>query len=306
MQYRELAKLKNTYIDVLPTLVDPITGRLHTSFNQTVTTTGRLSSSNPNLQNIPIKQEFGREIRSAFIAAPGFVLLAADYAQIELRIIASLAHDEKMIEAFHEGADIHRITAAEINGVRLDEVTLDMRRAAKEINFGILYGMGPQGLSQAAGISFSQAQDFIEKYFDAYPGIRAYLDETISLARSRGFVETMFGRRRYIPEIASSVFQVRNAAERMAVNMPVQGTEADIIKLAMIAVDRDVVRQHRDDIRLLLQVHDELVFEVRENRAREYAPHIREAMEGVATLKVPIGVDMKVGHNWNEMEQCKP
>ncbi len=301
VQYRELAKLKNTYIDVLPTLVDEKTGRLHTSFNQTIAATGRLSSSNPNLQNIPIKQEFGREIRRAFVAAPGYALLAVDYSQLELRIIASLANDEKMIQAFREGKDIHRATAAEMNGVSEGDVTPDMRRAAKEVNFGILYGMGPQGLSQAAGISFSQAQDFIEKYFDAYPAIREYLDSTIALARSQGYVETFFGRRRYIPEITSSVFQVRNLGERMAVNMPIQGTEADIIKLAMIEVDRATLQKNRDAIRLLLQVHDELVFEVRPEYLDEVVPHIRTAMEGVATFNVPLTVDMKTGPNWYDM-----
>lgn len=302
LQYRELSKLKNTYIDVLPTLIDPSSERVHTSFNQTITTTGRLSSSNPNLQNIPIRQEFGREIRRAFIAAPGYALLSADYTQIELRIVASLANDQKMIQAFREGADIHRSTAAEMNGVRPEDVTPEQRRAAKEINFGVLYGMGPQGLSQAAGIPFSQAQEFIERYFSAYPNISAYIDATIARGRSQGFVETLFGRRRYIPEITSSVFQVRNAAERMAVNMPVQGTGADIIKLAMIAVYNNIIQPHKEDIKLLLQVHDELVFEVRENCASEYAPCIREAMEGVAALRVPIFVDMKIGNNWREMK----
>lgn len=301
LRYRELAKLKNTYIDVLPTLVDGKTGRLHTSFNQTIAATGRLSSSNPNLQNIPIRQEFGREIRRAFVAAPGYALLAVDYSQLELRIVASLANDEKMIQAFREGKDIHRATAAEMNGVSEEDVTPDMRRAAKEVNFGVLYGMGPQGLSQAAGISFSQAQDFIEKYFMAYPAIREYLDSTIAFARSQGYVETFFGRRRYIPEITSSVFQVRNSGERMAVNMPVQGTEADIIKLAMIEVDKTVLQKNRDAIRLLLQVHDELVFEVRPEYLNEVVSHIRTAMEGVATFKVPLTVDMKTGPNWYDM-----
>ncbi|MDO8490130.1 MAG: DNA polymerase I [bacterium] len=301
VQYREYSKLLNTYIDVLPTLVRPATGRIHTSYNQTITTTGRLSSSNPNLQNIPIRQEIGRELRKGFIATPGCTLLSADYSQIELRIVASLAKDIKMIEAFKKGDDIHTITAALIQGVKPEEVTHEMRRAAKEVNFGILYGMGPQGLAASAGISFGEAQQFIDQYFVAYPGVRAYLDETIRIAREKGYVETLFGRRRYVPELQSSMPQVRNAAERAAVNMPIQGTEADIIKFAMIAVHKEI--QKIKNVHLLLQVHDELVFEVANDVVQDVATKIQKIMESVVTLEVPVIVDLKYGPNWGEMKK---
>lgn len=299
LAYRELGKLVNTYIDVLPTLISPVDGRIHTSFNQTIAATGRLSSSNPNLQNIPVKTALGRKMRSCFVAQAGCRLLAADYSQVELRIIASLAQDKAMIESFREGIDIHRATAARINGVTPEDVTSDQRRAAKEVNFGVLYGMGPGGLAKSTGLSFAQAAVFIDKYFAAYPAIREYMDQCIALARSCGYSETFFGRRRYLPDLESGMPQLRAAAERAAINMPVQGTAADIMKLAMIAVHNKI--SDRKDIRMILQVHDELVFEVEENAVKRYAQIIKEEMESVANLTVPLIVDVKAGISWEEM-----
>ena len=304
IEYRELSKLSNTYVDVLPNLINPETGRVHTTFNQTVAATGRLSSSNPNLQNIPIRQELGREIRRAFVAAPGKTLLSVDYSQVQLRIVAHLSGDEKLIAAFRDDVDIHAATAAEVNGVPLIDVTPQMRRAAKEVNFGILYGMGPQGLSASAGISFTEAQSFIEGYFAAYPKVREFLDGIIITARKTGYVETLFGRRRYVPELQSGVAQVRNATERAAVNMPIQGAEADIMKLAMIAVHETLHERYPTDppIRMILQVHDELLFEATPDSLTECAPLIKKTMEGVVAFSVPVLVDMKTGQNWGEMK----
>ncbi|NIW79957.1 MAG: DNA polymerase I, partial [Calditrichae bacterium] len=261
--HRELAKLKSTYIDALPKLVSKETGRVHTSFNQTVTATGRLSSSSPNLQNIPIRKELGREIRKAFVAEPGNELIAADYSQIELRIVAALAGDKKMIKAFEAGKDIHTATAAAIWNMPEEKVDKDMRRAAKAINFGVIYGQGPHGLAQSADITFMEAKDFIEKYFIAYKDVKEYLDRTKALAHKFGYVETIFGRRRYLPDIKSNIQQVRAAAERMAINMPVQGTAADIMKMAMIRVHQGLPKVCKA-AKMILQVHDELVFEVPE------------------------------------------
>ncbi|MFA6534529.1 MAG: DNA polymerase I, partial [Patescibacteria group bacterium] len=304
--HREIAKLQSTYTQALPELVNPATGRVHTSFNQTVTATGRLSSSNPNLQNIPIRTELGKEIRKAFVAESGCQILAADYSQIELRIVASLAKDQKMMEIFEAGLDIHAATAAEINGVPLAEVTSEMRRKAKAVNFGILYGMGAYGLSWRAGISREEAQEFISKYFDTFTGVKDYLEETIRLARQDGFVETLFGRVRYLSDINSGVAQVRNAAERMAVNAPIQGTAADLIKLAMIEVDRKISeRWSPADVRMVLQVHDELVFEVKEKLVEEVGQLVKETMENVYKLRVPVVVDVEVGENWGELEELK-
>ncbi|MBI4272764.1 DNA polymerase I [Candidatus Uhrbacteria bacterium] len=299
LAYRELTKLLNTYIDVLPDLVHPKTGRIHTNYNQTIAATGRLSSSNPNLQNIPIKTDLGRRIRSSVVAPDGYELVSFDYSQIELRIIASLAQDEKMIAAFHAGVDIHTATAAEVNGVTLQEVNSHMRRAAKEINFGILYGMGPHGLAASAGISFGEASQFIDQYFFAYPHIKEYIEKTIALARANGYSETIFGRRRYLPDLQSGMPQMRNAAERAAINMPVQGTAADIIKLAMIAVYKKIKNQK--DVRMILQVHDELVFEVTKGCTDTYVSLIKKEMESVASLTVPLVVDITHGPNWEEM-----
>jgi len=311
-EYRELAKLSSTYIDALPELVNSQTGRLHTSFNQSVTATGRLSSTEPNLQNIPVRTELGREIRQSFIAAVGFQLLSLDYSQIELRLAAHMSGDKKMIKAFASGADIHRATAAEINQVKLENVTAEMRQQAKATNFGILYGQGPHGLSQNADIPYARAKEFIDQYFKIYQGVKKFIDQTIKSAKERGYAETLFGRRRYLPEINSSVLQVRKAAERMAINTPLQGTAADIIKIAMIKISRILnelnSNEHESNnaqmapIRMLLQVHDELLFEVRTDLVKEVAKKIKRIMEEVIKLKVPIIVDAKSGDNWGEME----
>lgn len=303
-EYRELAKLESTYISALPELVNKKTGRLHSTFNQTVAATGRLSSSNPNLQNIPIRTELGREIRKAFVADEGYELLSLDYSQIELRLAAHMSGDPKMIKAFKENKDIHTATAAEINGIPLDKVTPEMRREAKAINFGILYGQGPHGLSKAADIPYGRAKEFIDEYFKVYKNIKEYVDETVAGAREKGYVETLFGRRRYLPEINSSVAMVKKGAERMAVNMPIQGTAADMIKAAMIDVFKFL--KHNNDARLLLQVHDELLFEVKESSVKEMAEKIKQIMEKVIKLKVPIIAEMKAGKNWGEMKKIKP
>ena len=299
--YRELKKLATTYIDALPELVNKKTGRLHTSFNQTITSTGRLSSTEPNLQNIPVRTELGREIRQAFIAAKGKKLLSFDYSQIELRLAAHMSGDRKMIKAFKDGADIHTATAAEINQVNPEVITKNMRREAKATNFGILYGQGPHGLAQTAGISYTRAKDFIDQYFLVHKDIKKFIDKTIKEAREKGYVETLFGRRRYLPEINSSVIQVKKAAERMAINAPLQGTAADLIKAAMIKI-HDLL-EGRNDVKILLQVHDELVFEIEEKEVKKIIPEIKAIMENVLKLKVPIVVEASLGDNWGQMEK---
>lgn len=311
-QYREVEKLRNTYIDVLPSLIDKKTGRIHTNFNQAVTTTGRLSSSDPNLQNIPIRTELGKKIRDAFVAERGYTLIAADYSQIELRIVASLAKDKKMIEIFKKGEDIHRATAAAINGVPLENVTKQMRYAAKEVNFGVLYGMGAYGLAWRAKIPQWQAKEFIDKYFDQFSGVKKYVDKTIAFAREEGYVETLFGRRRYIPELAAGSYQLRAAGERMAVNMPIQGTAADLMKMAMIRIYQNIqaykqknkkISQYKDtDVRMILQVHDEIVLEVKKGLEKEISNMVRKDMEDVATLNVPIEVHIDFGKRWGELK----
>ncbi|MFA5107794.1 MAG: DNA polymerase I [Patescibacteria group bacterium] len=301
IEYRELAKLQSTYIESLPELINPKTGRVHTSFNQTITTTGRLSSSNPNFQNIPIRTELGREIRKAFIAPPGSVIVSADYSQIELRIVASLANDKNMIESFQNGEDIHARTAAEIHGCDIDAVTKDMRRSAKAINFGIIYGMGTYGLARSTDLDLDEARDYIEAYFDHHEGIREYIEQTKALARKLGYVETLFGRRRYLPEIKSGMQQVRAAAERMAVNMPIQGTAADLMKLAMIEIAQKLPSLS-PKTKMILQVHDELVFEVPKTEVKKVSAHIHEVMEGIYKLRVPINVEVEAGPNWGELE----
>ena len=300
--FRELTKLQNTYIDVLPGLVNKKTNRIHTHFNQTVTATGRLSSSDPNLQNIPIRSELGREIRKAFIAEPGNILISADYSQIELRIVASLAQDKRMIEIFNKDEDIHKATAAAINNVPLDEVTKEMRYAAKEVNFGVLYGMGPYGLSWRAGISQAEAKDFIRKYFEAFSGVREYIDRTLEFTKKEGYCETLFGRRRYLPELNAGNFQLRAAAERMAINHPVQGTAADLMKMAMIKVSEEIKKLRNKEIKILLQVHDELVLEVKKESAEEVANLVKNIMEKVVTLRVPVKVGVSINRSWGEMK----
>jgi DNA polymerase-1 len=298
LEYRELYKLKSTYIDALPELADKKTKRIHANFNQTITSTGRLSSSNPNLQNIPARGELGREIRKAFIAEKGKILLAFDYSQIELRIIASLSGDEKMIAAFNSREDIHTRTASEVWGVPQSEVTKDMRRAAKAINFGVIYGIGPRSLAESAGISYNEAVDFISRYFSLYQGVKNYLEETKALAYSLGYSETLFGRRRYFPEIISPIPYLRAAAERMAINHPVQGTAADIIKIAMIKINEEL-----PDVKMILQVHDELVFEIKKTNFKKTAMQIKELMENAVKLKVPVEADAKIGENWGDMKK---
>ncbi len=303
-EYREVVKLSTTYIEALPKLVNSKTGRLHTSFNQTVTATGRLSSTEPNMQNIPIRTELGREIRKAFIADKAYKLLSLDYSQIELRLAADMSGDKKMVEAFLKGKDIHMATAAEINQVVLSEVTPEMRREAKAVNFGILYGQGPHGLSQGAEIPYARAKEFIDKYFAVYKGVKKFVDQTIEMARDKGYTETLFNRRRILPEINSSTVQVRKAAERMAINTPLQGTAADIIKVAMIRILEFMKKNYQpNEVKMLLQVHDELVFEVKENLVKKFAIEIKDIMENVIKLKVPLGVDASSGDNWGEMEK---
>lgn len=301
IDYRELSKLQSTYLEALPKMVKPKTGRVHTSFNQTITSTGRLSSSDPNFQNIPVRTEEGKKIRQAFIAEKGFKIVSADYSQIELRIVASLAVDEKMIESFQKGEDIHRRTAAEIYNIPLDEVTKDQRYEAKEVNFGILYGMGAWGLATRKNMSRERARAFIEKYFTVHQQIQEYLASTISQARDQGYVETLFGRRRYLPEINSSMPQVRAQAERMAVNMPVQGTAADLMKLAMIAIQKKLPGVSPKS-RMILQVHDELVFEVPTAEVQKMAEFIAKEMNSVYKLRVPIKTEVSAGENWGELE----
>ncbi len=295
LEYRELTKLKGTYLDPLPNLVNARTGRLHTTFAQTVAATGRLSSLNPNLQNIPIRSEQGREIRKGFIADAGFCLISADYSQIELRLLAHIADDVLMQEAFNSGADIHKRTASQVLGVMEDLVTPTQRRAAKTVNFGVLYGMSAHRLSNDLGIPFAEATGFIERYFGTYPKIREYIDRTLAFGREHGYVESMYGRRRYVPELKSGNRTLREAGERIAYNMPIQGTAADIIKIAMVRLDDQLAAL---GARLLLQVHDELLIEAPEGRADEVSALVKREMEGVVQLKVPLNVEVGVGPNW--------
>lgn len=301
-EYRELIKLSGTYIEALPKLINPKSGRVHTHYNQTIAATGRLSSTDPNLQNIPIRTELGKEIRKAFVAEAGYKLLALDYSQIELRLAAHLSDDPKMIAAFQSGADIHTATAAEINGVELKDVTPEMRREAKATNFGILYGQGAHGLAQTAGIDYGRAREFIDNYFKVFAGIKVMMEAHIEFARQNGYVETLLGRRRYLPDIGSTVGMVQKAAERMAVNTPVQGTAADMLKMAMIKVHKEICSA---DIRMILTVHDELIFEVKEGLVDEVAPRIKGVMENVMELKVPVVVDVKVGDCWGKLEKLE-
>ena len=299
LRYRTLAKLKSTYIDAMLGIVDPSTRRLYTSFNQTVTATGRLSSSNPNLQNIPVKGEEGREIRKGFIAAIGKVLVSADYSQIELRVFAHNSDDGAFIEAFKSGADIHKRTASEILRVSEEVVTPEMRRIAKAINFGIIYGMGSKKLSEELGIDIKTAKNYIDSYYDRYRGLAKYREKTIQFAREKGYVETMFGRRRYLPDIRHENRVVQANAERMAVNTTIQGTAADLIKKAMINIYRRL-RAEGLKSKMILQVHDELVFEVPEKEVDTVIPLIRDEMEKVYSLKVPLQVDIGKGKSWDE------
>lgn len=298
LEHRSLAKLKSTYTDKLPELIQAHTGRIHTSYHQAVTSTGRLSSSDPNLQNIPVRSAEGRRIRQAFIAEPGYYLLAADYSQIELRIMAHLSGDEGLIQAFKEGKDIHAATAAEIFGGDPEHIDREHRRNAKAINFGLIYGMSAFGLARQLGISRQEAAGYIDTYFARYPKVRDYMDNARNAARQQGYAETLLGRRLYIPDINSKNQQRRNAAERLAINAPMQGSAADIIKLAMLAIDREL--GDNPDCRLIMQVHDELVFEVRQEAAPQYSDIIRRHMENAHALSVPLIVDIGIGSNWDE------
>ncbi len=299
LEHRSLSKLKSTYTDKLPLQVNKDTGRVHTSYNQTVAATGRLSSTDPNLQNIPIRSEEGRRIRQAFVAPKGYKLLAADYSQVELRIMAHLSEDTNLLKAFSDGIDVHRATAAEVFGVALDKVETEQRRAAKAINFGLIYGMSAFGLAKQLNIGRYEAQDYIDVYFARYPGVRDYMDKTREKAHDRGYVETVYGRRLYLPEINSRNGQRRQYAERTAINAPMQGTAADIIKRAMITVDQ-VLAASRVDAKVVMQVHDELVVEVVEKDIEALADLLRLEMEQAATLKVPLVVDIGIGDNWDE------
>jgi DNA polymerase-1 len=302
LDFRQLLKLKNTYIDALPSLVNPEDGRIHTDFNQTVAATGRLSSSNPNLQNIPIRGEIGRKIRRAFVPSrSGHVLLAADYSQIELRILAAMSHDPRLVSAFAGGEDVHRATAAAVFGVPPEEVTSDQRRIAKVVNFGIIYGIGENRLAHETGISRSEAGEFIASYNTTYAGVKSFMDEMRRTAALYGYVATLMNRRRYMPDIHSNHPGVRQAAERAAINMPIQGTAADIIKLAMIEVHRRLADAF-PEAKMVLQVHDELVFDVPEGQVEEVAEVVRETMQHALELGVPLEVEVKAGPDWYDMQ----
>ena len=301
LEYRQLAKLKSTYVDALPALLNSTTGRLHTTFSQTGTATGRLSSASPNLQNIPIRTELGREIRAAFTAEPGHVILAADYSQIELRLLAHFSKDPLLVEAYRRGDDIHTLTASQVFGVPPLMVTPDHRRQAKVVNFGIVYGLSPFGLSQNLGIETAEAKRFIDAYFEKYSGVRKFIDKTLDEARREQKVKTLFGRVRPIPDINSKNANLRGFAERTAVNTPLQGTAADLIKMAMIRIDAAIIEGGLKS-RMTLQVHDELVFEVPEEESDVMRTLVREQMENVHPLTVPLLVEIGVGRNWRDQE----
>ena len=300
LAYRGITKLKSTYVDALPALINPKTGRVHTTYSQSVAVTGRLSSNNPNLQNIPIRTDDGREVRKGFIPRDSdHVLLSADYSQVELRLMASMSEDPAMIEAFNAGEDIHRAAAARVFGKNPEDITSSERSYAKQVNFGIIYGISPFGLAQRIGISRTEAKDIIDTYFETYPNVKAYMDQSIELAKEQGYVETLFGRKRYLPEINSKNHTVRGFAERNAINSPIQGTAADIIKLAMISLYAKM-REKGFKSRMILQVHDELVFDVHKSELEELKPLVRKHMMEAAQLKVPLEVEMGTGENWLE------
>ena len=300
LEYRKYQKLESTYIDSLLNLQDAA-GRIHSRFDQVATATGRISSAEPNLQNIPVRTELGRQIRRAFIARPGCVLVDADYSQIELRVLAHMSGDETMIEAFREGQDIHARTAAEVYGVPLEQVTHEMRSASKAVNFGIVYGISDFTLAKNISVSRKEAKEFIERYFERYPGVKRYMDAAVAEGREKGYVTTLMGRRRYLPELASANFNLRSFGERCAMNSPIQGTAADIIKLAMIRV-ADALRKGGYKARLILQVHDELIVEAPEDEQERVRALLKDCMEGVAALAVPLKTDISVGRDWRE---CK-
>jgi DNA polymerase-1 len=299
LEHRSLSKLKGTYTDKLPLMVNPGTGRVHTNYAQAVAVTGRLSSNDPNLQNIPIRTAEGRRVREAFIAPPGSVILSADYSQIELRIMADISSDANLLKAFAEGMDVHRATAAEVFGIEPAAVTSEQRRYAKTINFGLIYGMGAFGLAASLGIERNAAAQYIERYFARYPGVKQYMDDTKASAKDKGYVETLFGRRIYLPEINGGNGPRKAGAERQAINAPMQGTAADLIKLAMIAVQAELDAQNRGTL-MVMQVHDELVFEVPAAELDWARAEIPRLMAGVANLKVPLLAEVGVGPNWDQ------
>ena len=299
LDFRTVSKLKTTYTDKLPRMINQSTGRVHTSYHQAVTATGRLSSSDPNLQNIPIRTKAGRRIREAFIAPSGYRLLAADYSQVELRIMAHISKDEGLIASFQKDLDIHSATAAEIFDVGIDEVSSDQRRSAKAINFGLIYGMSAFGLSKQLRIARHEAQDYIDLYFNRYPGVKEYMEKTKSQAKEKGYVETVFGRRLYLPDIDSSNYQRRQYAERSAINAPMQGTAADLIKKAMVQLHHDIL-ENSLEAKIIMQVHDELVLEVSIDRVPEISKLTETVMSNIAALEVNLKVDIGVGNNWDQ------
>jgi DNA polymerase-1 len=302
LEHRQLQKLKGTYVDALQTLVNPATGRVHTSFNQTGAATGRLSSSDPNLQNIPIRTDTGKRVRRAFISRAGSLLLSADYSQIELRVLAHLANEPTLMEAFSKGEDPHAVTAAEVLGIPFESVTADHRRVAKMINFGVLYGMSDFGLAERTGLPAADAAGFIQRYFQRFGTVKAYQDGVIRGAEDNGYVETLLHRRRYLPEINSHLFAVRSAAIRQIINAPIQGSASDIVKIAMIRV-ADFLKREAPTVRMLLQVHDELLLEGPEDDLRRIAPELCDIMVGAYELKARLHVDLKMGPNWEDMRR---
>jgi DNA polymerase-1 len=308
LEHREIAKLKSTYADALREQINSGTGRVHTSYSQTGAITGRIASANPNLQNIPIRTELGRQIRRAFIASRGHTLLAVDYSQIELRVVAHVANDKTMIKAFKEDQDIHDATAAAVFGADLNNVSSEQRRRAKAVNFGLIYGMSPFGLTRATDMTLAEAEEFVNAYFENFPGVSGYIEDVRKKAAEEGYTETLLGRRRYFPQLAKdgkpSPPQVRARAEREAVNSPIQGSAADIIKLAMIELP-DALEKAELGAKMLLQVHDELVFEVPKKELKETAAVVQEVMQGAYKLKVPLRTDAKSGSNWEQMKPLK-
>jgi DNA polymerase-1 len=302
LEYRQYAKLQSTYVEGLLAILDPATKRIHTSLNQTITVTGRLSSTEPNLQNIPVRMEEGRRIRRAFLPSPGNCLLSGDYSQIELRILAHLCGDEALREAFRQDQDIHRKTAAEVFGLAPEEVSPQQRRAAKAVNFGLIYGISDFGLAQDLGIARNEAKAYMERYFSRYPEVKRYFDRLLAEAVERGYVETMFRRRRYLPELKSANFHTRSFGQRAAMNAPIQGTAADVMKLAMVAVRR-LLEEEGEGEAMVLQVHDELLFDLPRDRALALKDKIRQIMEEVVSLSVPLRVDLKIGADWYGMEK---
>jgi DNA polymerase-1 len=298
LTWRELSKLNSTYVEALPQLINTKTGRVHTNYNQTITSTGRLSSMHPNLQNIPIRTPRGQRIRNSFVAPQGFGILSADYSQVELRLLAHITKDKALSHAFEKDLDIHAATAAEIFGVELDSVNSDQRRTAKAINFGIVYGMSEFGLAENLGLERRAAADFIKRYFDKYPGVKKYMEEVVQSGTELGYVKTIFGRKRYYPGLKSSNRNIRQMAERAAINMPIQGAAADLIKLAMVHADKDILDgQHRE--RMIMQVHDELVFEVPNEEIEATKARVTQWMNSAATLHVPLKIDLEWGSHWS-------